>query len=70
MRGWRDVEMRYCETLHQPYISGQPTLSAQLELAVPLAMDSTLSHDFIQSLFLHLTVNGQAFDRSEMSKYL
>ena len=63
VRGWRDVNLHYCERLQTPFITGRPSLSADLEAVLPMAVDESLSHQQMQSLFSSLCTEDQKFSR-------
>ena len=63
VRGWRDVNLHFCENLQRPFVTGRATLSGPLEVAFPVAMEESLSHQYIQALFSVLRVDHEQFDR-------
>lgn len=63
VRVWRNVELHFSPSLGRPYVSGRSCLSSPLEVVLPLSVDSSVSHAYIQSLFEHLQIGGQNFNR-------
>ncbi|XP_025113274.1 probable tRNA-splicing endonuclease subunit sen15 [Pomacea canaliculata] len=63
VRAWRNVELHFSPSLGRPYVSGRSCLSSPLEVVLPLSVDSSVSHAYIQSLFEHLQIGGQNFNR-------
>ncbi|XP_076436346.1 tRNA-splicing endonuclease subunit Sen15-like [Babylonia areolata] len=63
VRGWRDVGFHYCRELKTPFVTGRSSISAALEAAYPVAMEDSLSHQQIQTLFTALRVGQHQFDR-------
>ncbi|KAK7094748.1 tRNA-splicing endonuclease subunit Sen15-like [Littorina saxatilis] len=63
VRGWRDVKLHFCKKLQTPFVTGRPTLGGDLEAAFPMAMEDSLTHQQIQSLFSSLSADDHSFNR-------